>query len=647
MLSLQAIQMMVGGVTLLDQASFTLHPGQKVGLVGKNGAGKSTLFKAILGEQPIEQGTIELPQSWQLGYVEQEIEQVDLQSIDYVVSGDSVYAGIQQQIQQATVSENHEQLVHAYDELDKIQGYEVPMKAQQLLYGLGFSEADLSKPVSAFSGGWQVRLKLAKALMQRADLMLLDEPTNHLDIEAVSWLIQWLAAYDGAVVVISHDRYFLDEVVKGILSIDQAKLHFYAGNFAAYERQKNAQLMQQQALHDKQKQHMQHLKTFIERFKAKASKAKQAQSRVKALSRIEEVSAVQATNPFKFTFYQPDQLPDPMLTTDDLSFSYDATGDAPEIKILKQVDLVLRAGDRIGLVGINGSGKSTLLKLMVDELKPLSGKVIKSRGVQFGYFAQHQLSSLNLDWSPLKHLLALNEAFPTTDQEARDFLGQFGFSNEKVLSAVKHFSGGEKARLSLAIMIHQKPNLIILDEPTNHLDMETRDALEMALQAFQGALILVSHDQHLLSSIVDQYWWVHEGKVSHLHGSLEDYLSERLKLIKQQKIEQKALKNTPPPEQNKKQLRQQNAEQRKAVQQATRAKSKQLSQLEKQLEKAEARLNEIHVFMEDEQLYASENAARLTELLKEEASLKQRMDEVEASWLSLEEEIEAIKAEFE
>lgn len=648
MLSIQSIQLMAGAKVLLNNASLVLHPGQKVGLIGANGAGKTTLFKAIMKQVSVEAGNIDMPDSWLVGYVSQEIETPHLTALAYVESGDSLYSAVREAITQAELAQDHEALVAAYDRMDVIDGYQVPVKAQQLLFGLGFSAEDLKKPVQDFSGGWQVRLKLAAALMQRADLLLLDEPTNHLDIEAVSWLLQWLSGYSGAVMVISHDRHFLDEVVGGIVQIDQGKLNYYAGNFASYERQRNAQLLQQQAMHEKQKLQMQHLKSFIDRFKAKASKAKQAQSRVKALNRMEEVAAVQACNPFLFEFGKPEQLPDPMLQTEQLTFAY-----PNQANIIENVKLVLRAGDRIGLVGINGSGKSTLLKLLVGDLTPISGKVRCSKGVKIGYFAQHQLEALYVDLSPLQHMLKM---FGTiTDQAARNFLGQFGFSNEQSLTPVKTFSGGEKARLSLALIIYQNPNLIILDEPTNHLDMETRDALDLALQSFEGAVILVSHDQHLLSSIVDQYWWVHQANVAFLHGSLEDYLQERLKLLKAQqqiekaeKIAEAGSKSTRPgdllaenaPVVNKKAQRQESAQLRKAIQVATQALSKKLTQVEKNLAQAQQALLTIHQQMASSDLYEAANSAQLAEVLKTEVQLTQTIEQLEEEWLMLETEID-------
>lgn len=632
MIVLQSLSIRAGTKLLLDSASLTIHNGQKVGLVGQNGAGKTTLFKTILNEFPIDSGQLSIPGNWLIGCVEQELSQTDLSVLDYVCYGDSEYADCRIQINQAEQNNDQSALVLAYDKMDSIDGYQVPNKARQMMFGLGFAEADFEKGISAFSGGWQVRLKLARALMQRADLLLLDEPTNHLDIEAVTWLEQWLQSYEGAVLVISHDRNFLDQVVGNIAHIQNQKINLYSGNFAAFERQKNEQLMQQQALHDKQKQQMQHLKSFIERFKAKASKAKQAQSRVKALERMELVAAVQATNPFTFNFMTPEHQPDPMLSVEQLDFGYG------ESRLLENVDVVLRKGDRIGLVGVNGSGKTTLLKLLVGVLTAQKGKVVQSKGLKIGYFAQHQLESLTADQSPLQHLLNMDE--PPSDQEARDFLGQFGFSNNQCLDSVKHFSGGEKARLALALIVFQKPNLIILDEPTNHLDMETRDALDMAIQEFPGSIILVTHDKHLLASICDQFWWVHEGQVQNVHGDLDSYLQQRMKALKQMQSADKDTKNTP----NKKQLRQQSAQQRKQLEVKIRPLKKELEKVEKRIQKMQDELTLCHEQMESEALYAEENKALLAKVLKTESACSLELEDLEMRWLELEETIEEIKS---
>ncbi|WP_321323436.1 ATP-binding cassette domain-containing protein [Thiomicrorhabdus sp.] len=634
MLTLQNLSIRAGIKPLLDSATLTIHPGQKIGLIGQNGVGKTSLFKAILNELPIEAGHIDLPASWLIGCVEQEVTAKTVNALEYVTYGDSLYAQYSEQVKEYQSLDNHIGLVEAYDALDKIAGYLVPNKAKQLLYGLGFNDADFEKNMSEFSGGWQVRLKLARALMQRADLLLLDEPTNHLDIEAVTWLEQWLKSYEGAVIIISHDRDFLDQVVQGIAHIHNQKIYYYSGNFAAFERQRNEQLMQQQALHDKQKQQMQHLKSFIERFKAKASKAKQAQSRVKALERMEEVAAVQAMNPFIFKFLSPDHQPDPMMNIQDISFAYQ------DKTILDTVNLVLRAGDRIGLVGVNGSGKTTLLKQLVGELKPQSGKVVISKGVKVGYFAQHQIDSLHFDQSPLQHILSQEMA--PSDQEARDFLGQFGFSNTQCLESIKAFSGGEKARLALAIIVFQKPNLIILDEPTNHLDMETRDALDMAIQEFSGAVILVSHDKHLLASISDQFWWVHNGKVTLYNGDLDGYLQEQLKAIKAHQQENKPTR----PGKTKKELRQENAQQRKLLENKIKPYQQEIKQLDKKMEQLQKQVAECHLMMEDESLYESQNKDKLAECIKQQAVSSQALEDAEMRWLELEELIEEIKSEM-
>jgi len=660
MLSLQKITLYAGSLCLLREASFSLYPGQKVGLIGQNGAGKSTLFKAILGEIALDGGEIQMPPNWQMGYVAQEVSNPELTALDYVLQGDTLYYQIQSQLRQAEQSQNAEQLVQLYDQLDLIQGYQVPVKAKQLLFGLGFKESEFMQPLQQFSGGWQVRLKLAHALMQRADLLLLDEPTNHLDLEAVNWLANWLNQYEGALILISHDRYFLDQVVTGIVHLSENKLRYYAGNFAAYEQQRNAQLMQQQALHDKQKQQMQHLQTFIRRFKAKASKAKQAQSRVKALERMEQVAAVQATNPFQFRFAEPQHLPDPMIQLEQVSFTYPNQS----MPIFQNVNAVLRSGDRIGLVGVNGSGKSTFLKLLIGQLLPNSakgqpGKIKISRGVEVGYFAQHQFEALNLEASALQHLLKLNAEM--TEQQARDFLGQFGFQGEKALCPVRQFSGGEKARLSLAMIVSQKPNLIILDEPTNHLDMETRDALEVALLAFKGVIIVVSHDRHLLTSIVDQFWWVHEQQVVPFQEGLEAYLQAQMAVIKAQAaqlkaIEKQAEKNTKIPSPasetaclstesyNKRQQRQQKAQLRQSVQNTIKPLKRKVRQIEHQLTENQKQLSDIHHQMQQPHFYEQTSSDKMAAILKTQAQLVSEIEALEIQWLDLEAEMEAITA---
>lgn len=639
MLAIQSITLFAGTKCLLQNASLTLHPGQKVGLIGRNGVGKSTLFKAILSQLTLDAGQISIPASWQVGYVQQEDTGASLSAIDYVLSGDPVYYDLVNRLKLAEQANDQDLMVALHDQLDHIQAYEAPLKAEQLLFGLGFELADLSRAFSQFSGGWQVRLKLAKALMQPSDLLLLDEPTNHLDIEAVAWLEQWLSQYQGAVLLISHDRHFLDQVVTGIALVEDQRLHYYSGNFESYERQRSMQLMQQQALLDKQKQRMQHLKTFITRFKAKASKAKQAQSRVKALARMEEIAPLQATNPFRFEFMCPDHLPDPMLRIEHVAFGYDRP-------LFEDIDLVLRAGDRIGLVGVNGSGKSSFIKLLVQELKPSAGKLILAKGLKIGYFAQHQVESLDLTLTPVQTLL--QRFSELTEQQARDFIGGFGFSHDQALSPISQFSGGEKARLSLAIIVYQKPNLIILDEPTNHLDMDSRDALDEALQEFEGALIVVSHDRYLLAGIVDQYWWVHQGQVTLFHGDLDSYLQQRLALLKQQRQDANSTKAPmDAPVQNKKEQRQQNAQLRKQMQDATRSQRKRIEQLEKILAEKQQALDEVHALLGSDQIYQADQIEKLNLCLQQQAALQGEIDEAEGEWLMLQDELEQINQQLQ
>ncbi|KUJ72011.1 ABC-F family ATP-binding cassette domain-containing protein [Thiomicrospira sp. WB1] len=643
MLQLSDVSLRVGPDPLIEHASLTIHPGQKVGLIGANGSGKSTLFRAIAGDQTLETGEITQPPGWCMGQVAQELPATDTPMLEFVMRGDELYAHARDQVNAAQAQQDDLALTQAWDRMDQIDGYRVEPAAKQMLMGLGFTDADFAKPVCEFSGGWQVRLKLARALMQRSDLLLLDEPTNHLDIEAVAWLIQWLQSFSGALLVISHDRHFLDEVVEGIAHLSNKRLSYYRGNFAAFERQRNEQLMQQQALHDKQKQQMQHLKTFIDRFRAQATKAKQAQSRIKALERMETVAAVQASNQFRFEFFTPAQLPDPMLSVSELRFAYDPSTPA----ILDQVSLTLRAGDRIGLVGVNGSGKSTLLKCLVGDLTPTKGKVVAAKGLKMAYFAQHQLEALQLDHSPMAHLQQLthDDGSRVTDQQARDFLGQFGFSGDKALERVKGFSGGEKARLSLALMVFQKPNLLIMDEPTNHLDMETRDALDMALQEFAGALILVTHDQHLLSSLVDQFWWVHQAQVQPFHGSLESYLQQRLQSLKTNSSDPRDVEAGAAGPKSKKATRQAAAQKRQALQKQLAPIKKRLTTLEKEIKVCESALADLHEIMADSALYQADQSDRLQKCLKEEAQWQARQEEAEEQWLLAQENLEAVKLE--
>lgn len=650
MLTLEKVQLFAGTKCLLEQASMTLHPGQKMGLVGRNGVGKTSLFKALLGQEHFDAGQLRYPSEWRLGYVDQQDDLAPQRALDFVMAGHSEFARLSQaqqvcetalsaeQLTQAEQQGFEQELIQLHDQLDHIQAYQVPAKAKQLLMGLGFSEADFTKPAPQFSGGWRVRLKLARALMQPADLLLLDEPTNHLDVEAVAWLEQWLANYTGALLVISHDRHFLDQVVNHILVIDQQNLTTYKGNFAAYERQRAAAIMQQQALADKQKQKMQQLKRFIIRFKAKASKAKQAQSRVKALARMEEVAPLQALNPFQFSFISPDYCPDPMVQFEAIDFAYPQTP-----RMFSNLSQTLRAGDRIGLVGINGSGKSTFIKLLVGDLVPAAGQIIRAKGLKIGYFAQHQIETLEPSHTPIQ---AMRRRFPElTEQQVRDFIGGFGFGQEMAGQSIDCFSGGEKARLCLAFIVFEQPHLIILDEPTNHLDMDSRDALEHALQDFNGALIMVSHDQFLLAGLVDQYWWVHDQQVSLFFGDLEAYLQQRLALLKLQKQAGSQVNASQHDSKNKKNQRQEAAALRQEQQKLTQPIKKRLDKLEAQLTKLTDALNQLNDKLADPLLYTLEqDNTVISDLLQQQGQVQRELDKVELAWIDEQEALETLLA---
>lgn len=650
MLTLEKVQLFAGTKCLLEQASMTLHPGQKMGLVGRNGVGKTSLFKALLGQEHFDAGQLRYPSEWRLGYVDQQDDLAPQRALDFVMAGHSEFARLSQaqqvcetalsaeQLTQAEQQGFEQELIQLHDQLDHIKAYQVPAKAKQLLMGLGFSEADFTKPAPQFSGGWRVRLKLARALMQPADLLLLDEPTNHLDVEAVAWLEQWLANYTGALLVISHDRHFLDQVVNHILVIDQQNLTTYKGNFAAYERQRAAAIMQQQALADKQKQKMQQLKRFITRFKAKASKAKQAQSRVKALARMEEVAPLQALNPFQFSFISPDYCPDPMVQFEAIDFAYPQTP-----RMFSNLSQTLRAGDRIGLVGINGSGKSTFIKLLVGDLVPAAGQIIRAKGLKIGYFAQHQIETLEPSHTPIQAML---RRFPElTEQQVRDFIGGFGFGQEMAGQTIDCFSGGEKARLCLAFIVFEQPHLIILDEPTNHLDMDSRDSLEHALQDFNGALIMVSHDQFLLAGLVDQYWWVHDQQVSLFFGDLEAYLQQRLALLKLQKQAGSQVNASQHDSKNKKNQRQEAAALRQEQQKLTQPIKKRLDKLEAQLTKLTDALNQLNDKLADPLLYTLEqDNTVISDLLQQQGQVQRELDKVELAWLDEQEALETLLA---
>ena len=515
MIQLRGVTLLRGVKRLLDGASLAVHPGQKIGIIGGNGCGKSSLFRLLLNDLHPEAGDVSVPARWVVATVEQETEALDRVAIEFVIDGDAELRTIESDLAEAEAAEDGMRQGELHGRLGEIDGYGARARAATLLSGLGFAQVDHARPVADFSGGWRVRLQVARALMSRSDLLLLDEPTNHLDLDAVIWLEQWLKAYPGTLLVISHDREFLDNVVGAVCHFESKQLKLYSGGYSDFERARAEALDQQNALHVKQQRQISHLESYIERFRAKATKARQAQSRIKALDRIKVVARAQADAPFDFEFADPGGAADPLLLLEHVVGGYGGT------RILDDVTINVRPGSRIGLLGRNGAGKSTLTKLMAGTLPPMTGERLEGKGLRIGYFAQHQLEQLRPDDTPLRHMTRLDPR--TREQDHRDFLGGFGFRGDEALMPVGPMSGGEKARLALALIVYTKPHLLLLDEPTNHLDLAMRAALMLALQSFTGALVLVSHDRSLLRTAVDEFLLVADGKVSPFDGDLDDY----------------------------------------------------------------------------------------------------------------------------
>jgi ATP-binding cassette subfamily F protein 3 len=504
-----------GAKPLFEGADLSLNPGERVGLIGANGSGKTSLFALLRGELHTDKGDVEFPGHWRIANVAQETPALERPATEYAIDGDTALRSLEAQLAKAEAIGDGTLMGELHAALADADAYTVRSRAETLLLGLGFAADQLYQPVASFSGGWRMRLNLAQALMCRSDLLLLDEPTNHLDLDAIVWLEDWLRRYAGTLIVVSHDRDFLDGVVQTIVHIDRRKLRRYTGNYSAFEEQRMQGLVLAQSQYEKQQREREHLQSFIDRFRAKATKARQAQSRMKMLARMEELAPVHAAAPFSFEFREPLRSPDPLLVLEDVAAGY---GDKT---VLSNVKLTLRAGERIGLLGVNGAGKSTLIKTVAGVLAPLGGSAVFNKGVEIGYFAQHQVEMLRDDQTPLWHLSRL--AAKTREQELRDYLGSFNFPGEMATGPVEHFSGGEKARLALALIVWQRPNLLLLDEPTNHLDLETREALTVALAQFEGTLVLVSHDRHLLRASTEQLVVVREGRVQEFDGDLDDY----------------------------------------------------------------------------------------------------------------------------
>ncbi len=611
----------------------TLHTGHKAGLIGANGAGKSSLFALLRGELSPDGGDCLLPADWRIAHMRQEVDTLDRVAIDYVLDGDLRLRQVQGELEAAEQAHDGTALARLHSEFDSADGYTADARARKLLAGLGFSNEQMDRRVGDFSGGWRMRLSLAQALMCPSDLLLLDEPTNHLDLDAILWLEDWLKGYPGTLLLISHDRDFLDAVVDHVLHVEQRKLNLYKGGYSAFERTRAERLAQQQQAYEKQQAQRAHMEKYIARFKAQATKARQAQSRIKALERMEELSAAHVDSPFDFVFRESHKLSNPLLDLSEGRLGY-----ADKV-ILDKVKLQLVPGARIGLLGPNGAGKSTLIKNLAGELQPIGGRLVRGENLAVGYFAQHQLDSLDDKASPLLHLQRL--APGEREQTLRDFLGGFDFHGNRVDEPVLNFSGGEKARLALALIAWERPNLLLLDEPTNHLDLEMRLALTMALQEFSGAVVVVSHDRHLLKSTTDDFLLVADGKVESFEGDLEDY--SRWLLDYRQRSAPASTSAGNPDKTDKKAQRQAAA----ALRQQLAPHKRTADKLEAELGQVHSKLAEIETALGDSGLYEAARKDQLRELLARQTTLKQRESELEEAWMEALETLEAMQAELE
>lgn len=632
MITFSNIALQRGKSQILENVDLRIHAGEHIGVVGRNGCGKSSLFKLLLGELHVDSGDLHIPADWTMAHMAQEVDHSDRTAIDYVLDGDRALRSAESAAESARARADDHALAEALAALESADGYTARPRAETLLQGLGFKLEEMEKPVADFSGGWRIRLNLARALMCPAQCLLLDEPTNHLDMDATLWLEQWLARFPGTLLLISHDRDFLDNICQFTIHIDKGRLKQYRGNYSAFEVQRAAHLAQQQAEYEKQTAVRAHMEAFVRRFKAKATKAKQAQSRIKALQKMEEIAPAHVDSPFHFHFANADKFSTPLCRLDQVRLGYE------DKTILDSVELDLMPGSRIGLLGPNGAGKSTLIKALVGELPPLGGKRSLGDNTEIAYFAQHQLEALDLGASPLLHIQRISP--DASEQSIRDFLGSFDFHGDKATGSIAHFSGGEKARLALALIAWQKPNCLLLDEPTNHLDLEMRHALTLALQDYNGAVVVVSHDRHLLRNCVDEFLLVADGTVSEFNGDLEDY-SQWLSQFRQN---QSAAKHSNPASD-----KQDRKAQRRAaanVREQLSPLKKSVARLEKEMETLQSRLADCETRLANPELYSAERNTEMQELLIEQGRDRQQLEQLEERWMEQLEELEALQQEL-
>ena len=620
MLSFNNLELVLGGKTLFDDVSLTIHHHQKVGLVGANGTGKTSLFKVIKKEIEVDQSTVSFPNDLRISYLAQEVPASDEIALQYVLSGDYRLIEIQHEIELAEKEEKFELLAELYETYSALDGYSAKSKAEQLMAGLGFKSEDFSKSLKDFSGGWRVRLNLAKTLMQPSDLMLLDEPTNHLDLDAILWLSNWIKSFPGALILISHDRDFLDDCVSSIAHLYRQSIELYSGNFTQFEILRAAKLAEIQSNFIKQQKEVAHMQSFINRFKAKATKARQAQSRVKALEKMELIAPAHIDSPFNFTISETEKISNPLIALSESNLGYDNP-------ILSKINLTIAPGDRIGLLGPNGAGKSTLIKSIVGSIPVLDGDREIGSNFRVGYFSQHQVDDLDLSISAFTHIQRLDET--KTEKQIRTYLGGFNFKGDKVKDPIHLFSGGEKARLAFAIISYQKPNILLMDEPTNHLDMEMRHALTIALQAFKGAILLISHDRHLLNSSVDHFYLVDNGGVDLFNGDLDDYKNYILN------IKSTGIKETKKKSKTSKEDRDDNTKLLKSL-------STDISKLEKRLLRLNAKLEEANLKLADPNLYKDDSEDNLQDLIRNQLELSNEVELADQQWMDKVTQLESL-----